>query len=253
MNKAICTVYRAFFRYNRQLQAAGQKLEIRTPLDKEAYRTASYAWVVNESASRQDLVELVLPNILEGQSSQLVLTPCCCTGQLLDQAFGALRTLSEQMHMQDCSSDSVTDGIRINVTSAYIGKVPVSTVATKNLFTYRVRVTNVGDNKAKLMGRQWIIQDDKGKVVDQVAGPGVVGNTPLLKPYDCFQYYSSAMLESMQGAMHGSFQMLRTDSASQQEFDANIQPFRLIASSHTSHSVTASPAIDISMIADDHD
>jgi len=49
MNKAICTVYRAFFRYNRQLQAAGQKLEIRTPLDKEAYRTASYAWVVNES------------------------------------------------------------------------------------------------------------------------------------------------------------------------------------------------------------
>ncbi len=49
MNKAICTVYRAFFRYNRQLQAAGQQLEIRTPLDKEAYRTASYAWVVNES------------------------------------------------------------------------------------------------------------------------------------------------------------------------------------------------------------
>ncbi|DBA75065.1 TPA: hypothetical protein ACH3X1_010398 [Trebouxia sp. C0004] len=210
MNKAICTVYRAFFRYNRQLQAAGQNLEIRTPLDKEAYRTASYAWIVNESASRQDLVELLLPTMLE--------------------AFGALRILSEQMHMQDCSSDSVTAGIKINVTSAYIGKVPVSTVATKNLFTYRVRVTNVGDNKAKLMGRQWIIKDDKGKVVDQVAGPGVVGNTPLLKPYDCFQYYSSAMLDSMQGAMHGSFQMLRTDSASQQEFDANIPPFRLIAS-----------------------
>lgn len=28
------------------------------------------------------------------------------------------------------------------------------------------------DNKAKLMGRQWIIQDDKGKVVDQITGPG---------------------------------------------------------------------------------
>ena len=49
MNKAICTVYRAFFRYNRQLQAAGQQLEIRTPLDKEAFLNASYAWVVNES------------------------------------------------------------------------------------------------------------------------------------------------------------------------------------------------------------
>lgn len=249
MNKAICTVYRAFFRYNRQLEAAGQKLELRIPLDKEAYRTASYAWVVNDSASRQDggLVELLLSYILEvpetGSFSPEALRTCIRAnfaasktapleqqGQLLDQAFGALRILSEQMHMQDCSSDSVTDGIKINVTSAYVGKVPVGTVATKNLFTYRVRVTNVGDNKAKLMGRQWIIQDDKGKIVDQVAGPGVVGNTPLLKPYDCFQYYSSAMLDSMQGAMHGSFQMLRTDSASQQEFDANIHPFRLIAS-----------------------
>lgn len=248
MSKAICAVYRAFFRYNRHLQAAGQQLELRAPLDKEAYRTASYAWVVNESASRQELVELLTSfDILEvpeaGVFSPEALRTCIRAnfaaskaapleqqGELLDQAFGALRILSEQMHMQDCTSDSVTDGIKINVTSAYIGEVRVSTVATKNLFTYRVRVTNVGDNKAKLMGRQWIIQDDKGKVVDQITGPGVVGNTPLLKPYDCFQYYSSAMLDSLQGAMHGSFQMLRTDSASQQEFDANIQPFRLIAS-----------------------
>lgn len=58
---------------------------------------------------------------------------------------------------------------------------------------------------------------------------GVVGNTPLLKPYDCFQYYSSAMLESMQGSMQGSFQMLRTNSESQQHFDAEIKPFKLIA------------------------
>ena len=59
---------------------------------------------------------------------------------------------------------------------------------------------------------------------------GVVGNTPLLKPYDCFQYYSSAMIDSTQGAMHGSFQMLRMGSESQQQFDAVIQPFRLIGS-----------------------
>ena len=53
MNKAICTVYRAFMRYNKQLQAAGQNLEIRAPLDKEAYQTTSYAWVVNESGVAQ--------------------------------------------------------------------------------------------------------------------------------------------------------------------------------------------------------
>ena len=46
-------------------------------------------------------------------------------GQLLDQAFGALRLLSEQMHMQQCSSHSVTDGIQVDVTSAFIGVILV--------------------------------------------------------------------------------------------------------------------------------
>lgn len=59
---------------------------------------------------------------------------------------------------------------------------------------------------------------------------GVVGNTPIIRPYDCFQYYSSAMIESMQGAMHGTFQMLRTHPESQQQFDAQVLPFKLIAS-----------------------
>lgn len=247
MNKAISAVYRALFRCNRQLQAAGQALEIRTPLDKEAYRTTNYSWVVNESASREDILELMLPNILEVPSSGTFTPEALRTciranfaaskdapiqkqGQLLDQAFGALRVLSEQMHMQQCSSLAVTDGIRVDVTSAYIGKVPVNATRTRNVFTYRVRITNVGDSKAQLMSRQWVIQDDKGKTVDEVAGPGVVGNTPLLKPYDCFQYYSSAMLDSMEGAMHGSFQMLRTNPESQQHFDAQIPPFKLIAS-----------------------
>ena len=40
----------------------------------------------------------------------------CCL-----QAFDALRILSEQMHMQHCSSSAVTDGIKIDVTSACIG------------------------------------------------------------------------------------------------------------------------------------
>lgn len=56
---------------------------------------------------------------------------------------------------------------------------------------------------------------------------GVVGNTPVLKPYDCFQYYSFASLESMQGAMYGTFQMLGYKD--HEFFDAQIPPFKLIA------------------------
>ena len=42
-------------------------------------------------------------------------------GPLLDRAFAALRILSEQMHMQQCSSHAVTGGIQVEVTSAFIG------------------------------------------------------------------------------------------------------------------------------------
>ena len=49
MNKAVCTVYRTFFQYARQLQAVGQTLEIRQPVDKEAWQTAKHSWIINDA------------------------------------------------------------------------------------------------------------------------------------------------------------------------------------------------------------
>lgn len=49
MSKAVCTVYRTFFRYARQLQAASQILDIRQPVDKEAWQTAKHSWIVNDA------------------------------------------------------------------------------------------------------------------------------------------------------------------------------------------------------------
>ena len=57
---------------------------------------------------------------------------------------------------------------------------------------------------------------------------GVIGNTPMLKPYDCFEYYSAAFLNTKKGTMEGSFQMLKTSPERHEYFDAQIQPFRLI-------------------------
>ena len=58
MNKAVCIVYRTFFRYARQLQAAGQTLDIREPVDKEAWRTANHSWIVNDAGARFYLFSL---------------------------------------------------------------------------------------------------------------------------------------------------------------------------------------------------
>lgn len=51
-------------------------------------------------------------------------------GPLLDRAFAALRILSEQMHMQQCSSHAVTGGIQVEVTSAFIGVNIFSTISS---------------------------------------------------------------------------------------------------------------------------
>ena len=50
MNPALCTIYRTFFRYARQLQAAEQALTVRPPLDKCAWHTAhQHSWIVNDA------------------------------------------------------------------------------------------------------------------------------------------------------------------------------------------------------------
>ena len=56
---------------------------------------------------------------------------------------------------------------------------------------------------------------------------GVIGNTPILKPYDCFEYYSAAFTKTKEGTMGGSFAMLNLDV--HELFNAVIEPFRLIA------------------------
>ena len=56
---------------------------------------------------------------------------------------------------------------------------------------------------------------------------GVIGNTPILRPYDCFEYYSAAFSKTKTGTMGGSFEMLNLDV--HERFNALIEPFRLVA------------------------
>lgn len=52
MNKAVCVVYRTFLRYARELQAGGEVLNIREPMDKGAWRAAKHSWIVNDPGAR---------------------------------------------------------------------------------------------------------------------------------------------------------------------------------------------------------
>lgn len=90
-------------------------------------------------------------------------------------------------------------------------------------FSYTIRIRNHGRVAARLLGRHWLITDANGKV-KEVRGEGVVGEQPWLRPGDDFEYTSGAVLETLQGTMRGSYEMLADDGT---RFDAPIAPFTL--------------------------
>jgi len=93
------------------------------------------------------------------------------------------------------------------------------------VFAYTIVIANDGDHAAKLETRHWIITDATGSV-EEVKGPGVVGESPHLAPGQEFQYTSGCVLETPRGTMHGTYQMVRDDGTG---FDAEIAPFVLTA------------------------
>jgi ApaG protein len=119
-------------------------------------------------------------------------------------------------------SMAVTEGIRVSVRSAYVSEQSVP-LAKRYVFAYTVRIDNEGPEPAQLRTRHWIITDGGGNV-DQVRGPGVVGQTPLLQPGQHFEYTSGCVLQTPRGEMRGSYQMQRPDG---RMFDAVIAPFVL--------------------------
>ncbi len=91
------------------------------------------------------------------------------------------------------------------------------------VFTYTITITNTGDVAAQLLSRHWIITDADHKV-QEVKGLGVVGQQPLLKPGESFEYTSGASIPTAVGTMHGSYQMMAADGMA---FDAPIPLFTL--------------------------
>ena len=119
-------------------------------------------------------------------------------------------------------SSAVTKGIRVIVESQYLSER--SAPARKQyVFAYRVRISNEGTSTAQLRTRHWIITDGDGKV-QEVRGEGVVGEQPVLRPGQSFEYTSGCVLETPFGSMRGSYQM---EVEGGEPFDAEIAPFAL--------------------------
>ena len=118
-------------------------------------------------------------------------------------------------------STAVTQGIRITVKSRYLAE---QSSTGRWAFAYTVRIENLGPVSAQLRSRHWIITDGNGKR-EEVRGDGVVGNQPVLRPGEKFEYTSGAVLQTPHGSMQGTYRMVTEDG---RQFDAEIAPFALM-------------------------
>jgi ApaG protein len=116
----------------------------------------------------------------------------------------------------------VTKGIRVRVRSSFMPERS-SPREQHYFFSYHVRISNEGADTAQLLSRHWIITNADGEE-QEVRGPGVVGETPVLKPGEAFEYTSYCPLTTAVGTMQGSFTMTTADGTA---FDAEIMPFTL--------------------------
>jgi ApaG protein len=124
----------------------------------------------------------------------------------------------------ECSptSEAVTRDIRVEVIALH---APENSQQGEFVFQYTVRITNQGTEPVQLRSRHWIITDALDHV-EEVRGPGVVGEQPLLAPGQAFKYSSWCPLKTPTGTMRGTYQMVGPDGV---EFDVEIAPFALRA------------------------
>ena len=91
------------------------------------------------------------------------------------------------------------------------------------VWAYRVTIANNSDGFVKLISRYWHITDANGHV-EEVNGPGVVGEEPILSPGDSFTYTSGCPLRAPSGIMRGHYQMQQVDGSM---FTVEIPAFSL--------------------------
>jgi ApaG protein len=120
------------------------------------------------------------------------------------------------------TSEAVTRGVRVAVVSEYAPDRS-RPVQGQWFFLYTITITNEGADTVRLVSRHWIITDGSGRV-EEVQGPGVVGQQPVLEPGQSFTYTSGCSLQTAFGMMEGTYQMTNEDGAA---FDVRIAPFAL--------------------------
>ena len=126
--------------------------------------------------------------------------------------------------MASTSADKVTKGVRVMVRSRYV-EAQSSPAVQRYVFAYTVTIGNETERQVQLKSRHWIVTHGDGHV-EEIRGEGVVGEEPILRTGEGFEYTSGCVLTTPRGSMHGTYLMLSHDG---EEFEVEIPLFTLEA------------------------
>jgi ApaG protein len=99
----------------------------------------------------------------------------------------------------------ITRSIKVSVEPFYL-EDQSSPAEGRYVWAYHVRIENGGLETVQLRNRHWQITDAAGRL-QEVRGPGVVGEEPVLRPGESFEYTSSCPLTTPSGLMVGDYEM----------------------------------------------
>ncbi len=118
--------------------------------------------------------------------------------------------------------EATTKQIKVSVRPIYLPEQSIPN-SQHYVWAYQVRIENLSDQKVQLRNRYWKISDANG-LVQEVRGPGVVGEEPVLNPGDIYEYSSGTPLKTSSGIMMGSYEM---EAEGGQFFEVDIPAFSL--------------------------
>lgn len=125
--------------------------------------------------------------------------------------------------MSDAAAyEAETNGIVVRVRPTFLIDQS-DPAAGRWVWAYQIEIENRGRETVQLVSRHWTITDGVGRVT-QVDGPGVVGEHPVLRPGERYDYASGCPLPTDSGAMSGRYRMASDDGRA---FDVAIPPFSL--------------------------
>ena len=117
---------------------------------------------------------------------------------------------------------AVTRNIEVTVSPRFLPERS-STAESRYFWAYTIEISNRSDTTVQLKTRHWRITDAVGQL-QEVRGPGVVGEEPVLEPGASFTYTSGVPLPTPSGFMAGTYGMITPEG---ERFEIEIPAFSL--------------------------